>query len=148
MKPKTIRVVIIGVSLFILIISLTQTAIIIDYNGIKPVNSIDYFLMGSTAILGGGLLEWLIWLANPLALFTIIHLAKGNKKALITCVPAIILSCSFIFWKEILGSESGSMAKIISFESGYYLWVCSIVILSLGTFYYFRTFNDSKNSLV
>lgn len=148
MTLKIVRNTTIIISLIVLIISLTQNAIIIDYNGIKIIPAIDYFFMGSMAIIGGGPLEWLIWLANPLCLYTILYLWKNNKKALVTCTLATILSTSFLFWEKIIGSESGSMGKIVSFEAGYYLWITSIVLLTIGTFYYFaRLLKTEQKSL-
>lgn len=124
-------------SLFVFGISLTQTSIIIDFREIVAIPSFNYFLMGSTAIIGGAILEWFVWLANPISLLTIILLAANNRLAIISSLIALFLSSSFRSWKEIIGAESGSMAKIISFELGYYLWLLSIVILSAGTILHF-----------
>jgi len=122
-----------------LIISLTQDVIIREFqNKQEPQSSLEYFFMGSTAIMGGGLFEWVIWLANPLCLWAIIDLWKGKERAVIKCAIALVLAISFAFWKNILGSESGSMATIVSLEAGYYLWVLSITVLTAGTFWYFK----------
>ncbi|HKX87479.1 MAG TPA: hypothetical protein VJL37_12470 [Flavobacterium sp.] len=137
MKKNTIAKVTIWLSLLLFGISLTQTCIIIDFREIVEIPSFDYFLMGSTAIIGGAISEWFVWLANPLSLLTIILLAANKRLAIITGLIALFLAGSFRSWKEILGAESGSMAKIISFELGYYLWILSIAILSLGTFIHF-----------
>jgi hypothetical protein len=137
MKKNTIAKVTIWLSLLLFGISLTQTCIIIDFREIVEIPSFDYFLMGSTAIMGGAIKEWFVWLANPLSLLTIILLAANNRLAIITSLIALFLAGSFRSWKEILGAESGSMAKIISFELGYYLWILSIAILSIGTFIHF-----------
>ncbi|MFV8346902.1 hypothetical protein [Flavobacterium sp. ZB4P13] len=138
MKLKTIKILTITLSLIIFIISLTQNAIIIDYIEIKPVSSLTYFLIGSTAFIGGALLEQIIWLANPLSLLSIVLLLNNKPIAIKFSLIALALSISFSTWSEILGDESGSMAKIISLELGYYLWVLSITILSIGTFTYFK----------
>lgn len=147
MKPNIFKNVIIILSLAVFGISLTQVAVIVDFHNVEAVSSLVYFLMGSTAILGGGALEWFIWLANPLSLFTILYLKKDNKKALVTALVAIVMSGIFRTWNEILGSESGSMARIVSFEAGYYLWLSSIIILGIGTYLYFlKYFKADKNS--
>ena len=138
MKSNTIRIITIALSLTVLVISLTQNAIKIDYQGTKLVGSLEYFLMGSTAFLGGGLFEEIIWMANPLSLVAIILLLKNNRNAIKFSLIALVLSLSFSTWHEILGAESGSMAEILSLESGYYLWVVSIAILTLGIFFYFN----------
>ena len=86
-----------------------------------------------------GLLEQIIWMANPLSLFALVHFIKNNdKKAVISSFSACCLAISFSFWNEILGAESGAMATIISLELGYYLWVSSILVLTIGIFIYYR----------
>jgi len=140
MKNKKYQLTIIILSLIFLAIALTQNAIIKDFNDIRePQSSLDFFLMGSTAILGGGLLEWIIWLANPLCLLAMIDLWKGKERAIIKCGIALTFAISFAFWKNILGSESGSIATVVSLQAGYYLWVMSIIVLTAGTFWYFKT---------
>ncbi|MFC7773087.1 hypothetical protein [Flavobacterium sp. GCM10027622] len=146
MKEKGKLGVIIGLSLLLFSISLTQTCIVIDFKEIVAIPSFNYFLMGSTAILGGAVLEWIIWFANPLCLLTILLLVFNNKLAITTSLTALFLASSFRFWKEILGAESGSMAKIISFESGYYLWVISIALLTAGTLHHFLATEKTKST--
>jgi uncharacterized membrane protein len=146
MEPKKIKTFTIILSLTTFIISLTQNAVTIDYLGIKSVPALDYFLMGSTAFLGGGLLEEIIWFANPLSLLAIALLAKNERSAISTSVIALILSLAFSTWKEILGAESGTMAKIISLDLGYYLWLLSIALLTIGTLMYFKIENKDTNA--
>jgi len=60
------------------------------------------------------------------------------------------LALIFSTWNEILGAESGSMGKIVSLEVGYYLWLTSIVVLTIGTNYYFLRLwqlEKTKNTL-
>ena len=140
MDSKRIKILIVVLSLGLLILSLTQHAIITNFNDeVKIGASIDYFLMGAISFLGGGLFEEIIWLANPLSLWAIILLFKNDRNAILLSFLALGLSVSFFFWTEILGSESGSMARIISFELGYYLWVSSILVLTIGIWFYFKT---------
>jgi hypothetical protein len=138
MKLKAIKILTIIISLAVFFISLTKNAVTINYIEIKTVPSLDYFLMGSTAFLGGGMSEQIIWLANPLSLISIYLLAINKKSAIKLSLSALFLSVSFSSWKEILGAESGATAKIISLEMGYFLWVLSILILTIGTFIYFK----------
>jgi hypothetical protein len=138
MKSKTIKILIIVISLAAFVISLTKNAVTINYIEIKAVPSLDYFLMGSIAFLGGGMLEQIIWLANPLSLISIYFLAKEKKGAKNLSLLALFLAVSFSSWKEILGAESGTLAEIISLETGYFLWVLSILILTIGIFIYFN----------
>lgn len=149
MNLKLIKVFTIIVSLSVFAFSLTKDAITIDYQGIKTVASYEYFLMGSTALLGGAILEQIIWLANPLCLFAIFLLIKNNKLAQYFSLTALLLAASFSTWNQLLGAESGTMAQIKSLESGYYLWVLSIAILTAGNFLYFKIGGpeiDKKNT--
>ncbi|MBL0065623.1 MAG: hypothetical protein IPP38_11555 [Bacteroidetes bacterium] len=94
--------------------------------------------MGGLAILGGGLLEWLIWLANPVYIFALIFFYKSNKTSKLVSIIATILALSFTTWKEILAAENGRTATIESLNLGYWLWVLSLTLLSIRTIYYFR----------
>jgi len=140
MDSKKNKLLIIILSLLLFGASLTKNAITFNYNNeIKTASSIDYLFMGSMAFLGGGLCEQIIWMANPLGLFALIHLIKNNdKKAVVSSFIACCLAISFSFWNDILGAESGTMANIISLELGYYLWLSSILILTIGIFIYYR----------
>lgn len=133
MGSKEIKIITIGLSLLIFCVSLTQNAQIVNYNDeIRVSSSLDYFLAGGFAFIGGGLFETIIWLANPLSLFAIKYFRKNDPDAVWLSLLASGLVISFSFWKEVLGAESGAMAKIISFELGYYLWLSSILVLTIG----------------
>lgn len=139
MHSKPIKFLVISVSLLLLLISLTQDAVVVNYNDeIKTHDSLGYFLGGAVAFMGGGLFEEIIWLANPLSLLAIRHLIKNDKKAVSYSLIASGLAISFAFWKEVLGAESGAMAKIISFEPGYYLWLSSILVLTTGILIHYK----------
>lgn len=66
-KRNRIKTYVLLISLVVFIVSLTQTALTYnDIDGQKTHSSISLLFMGGLAILGGGLSEWFIWLANPL----------------------------------------------------------------------------------
>ena len=133
MNSKEIKFTTVGLCVLVFAISLTQNALIVNYNNeIRISSSFDFLFMGGIAFMGGGMLEEIIWLANPLCFFAIKFLIKDDKKAVLLSLTASALAISFSFWNEILGAESGTMAKIISFELGYYFWVSSILILTIG----------------
>ncbi|WP_264566017.1 hypothetical protein [Flavobacterium sp. N3904] len=152
MESERIKSITINISLLLFFISLTQNAIKIDYHGECSISSLSYLLTGSTAFAGGGLLEEIIWLANPLCLYAIIMLQRNDRKAIIFSCIASVLAISFSFWTEILGSESGSLAKILSLELGYFLWLLSIITLTIGTFLFFivekKELIEEENSIV
>lgn len=133
MDSKQIKFLTIAISLLLLFVSLTQDAIVVNYSGeVRNDSALGYFLIGAIAFLGGGLFEEIIWLANPLCLLAIIYFLKNNEKAVLLSLIASGLAISFAFWSEILGAESGGMAKIVSFGLGYYLWASSILVLTTG----------------
>lgn len=139
MESREIKFTTIGLSLLVFAISLTQNALVVNYNNeIKTSSSLEYLFIGSVAFMGGGLLEEIVWLANPLCLVAIIFLIKKDEKAVLLSLIASCLAISFSFWNEILGAESGTMAKIVSFELGYYLWLASILILTIGILIHYK----------
>jgi hypothetical protein len=50
-------------------------------------SSLNAFLMGSIAVLGGGTHEWLIWLANPLCFTANLCLIFDKKMHLLCQFP-------------------------------------------------------------
>lgn len=90
--------------------------------------------------------EWLIWLANPIFFISIILLIKNNKNSIYLSLLAIIIGLIFTQWEEILANEGGRKLQIISLDLGYWLWIVSMVVFSLGTFIHFSCDkNDLKN---
>lgn len=148
MDSKQIKFLTIALSLLLLLLSLSQSAIIVNYAGEKRIDeSLGCFLGGGFSFIGGGLFETIIWLANPLSLIAIKHFLKNDPKAVLFSLLASGLAISFSFWNEVLGAESGAMAKIISFELGYYLWLSSILVLTIGILINYRiTLKESLQS--
>lgn len=140
MDSKQIKFLTIGLSLVLLIISLTQNAVVVNYNDeLRTDGAIGYFLGGGFAFIGGGFFEGIIWLANPLCFIAVKNWKKDSEKAFWFAVIASALAISFSFWKELLGAESGAMAKIISLQLGYYLWLSSILTLTIGASINYKT---------
>jgi len=124
---------IIFVSLVTFVLSLTQTAITYtDYDGIDNASGLSLLLSGSTAVLGGGLLEWIIWLANPLYFYSIFAFNKGNISARTASKASTVLSLWFLTWQQILVSANGRQASITHRNFGYWLWLASILILTIA----------------
>lgn len=143
-KIKTFFLII---SLTIFIVSLTQNALsYFDFDGLKTHSSFSLLIMGGIAILGGGLLEWFIWLSNPIYFLALIYFFKSSKVSMMFSIIATFLALSFASWNEILAAENGRNARIESLNIGYWLWVISFAILSIGTIYYFikiKKINDN-----
>lgn len=144
MKSLQIQTLTVTLSVILFITSLTQYVLTIDYDIIESVSSWQYLTIGSVALFGGGVLEWLIWLANPLYIISIILFIKSYKLSMITAFLASFLAVIFYAWEEVRVDEKGITAKIIHFDLGYYLWVSSILILTTGIFIYFRHRSKKK----
>ncbi|MES2411021.1 MAG: hypothetical protein V4535_06210 [Bacteroidota bacterium] len=144
MKSIQIQALTVTLSVIVYIISLTQYVITVDNGIAELISSWQYLTIGSVAIFGGGLLEWLIWLANPLYIISIILFIKNYKLSIITAFLASFLAIIFSTWEEIRFDEKGLSTKIVHFELGYYLWVSSILLLTSGIVIYFRHISKKK----
>ena len=123
---KNLRKTILLTSIIIFIISLTQECFCTS-KGCG--DSIIVFVFGVFGILSGGV--GLSWYANPLIIASWVSI-KNNKISTILSIIALVLSISFLFFEEIMTDESGHLRKIVSYKSGYWLWLLSIVITLLG----------------
>lgn len=119
--------------------SLTQTAIVYnDYDGQKTFSSVSALLMGAISFLGGGVLESIIWLANPLYIFALSLFRGSNRSSILVATAATVIALSFIGWNDILVAENGRKAAIVGLSAGYWLWVSSLLILMIGSIGYLR----------
>ncbi len=92
---KRIKAITISISLILFIIALTQPSVVInDFDGKHIMLGYEYFIMGGLAILGGGLFEWLTWLANPLYFIAVILFIRNRKKS----IHNIGLACHLYFF--------------------------------------------------
>lgn len=138
-KPKIKPWQIVAVSVLLFAFSLTQTAFhYSDYDGNKAMSSLEAFFAGSVAILGGGLMEWLTWLANPFYVIAVIFFIFKKRAAVSLSAIAASIAFSFMFWNNILASESGRTAGISGLSTGYYLWLLSLLLLAVGSSYFFK----------
>ena len=135
---RPLKLAIIFASLMLYILSFTQDAFVVnDMNVEKVFSSLEILAMGTFAFLGGGLLEQLIWNANPLYVLTIVFFLMDKSLAVKTGLGALVLAALFLTWNEILVAESGRTAAITSLEWGYWLWLGSIASLCIGVLWYF-----------
>lgn len=105
---------------------------------IKDYKSWETFLIGPISFLGGGLFEFLVWTANIWFFISVIFCYKKYFviSALLAAI-AFLIAETFFFWKEILVAENGRMGRIYSLETGYFLWIASIIFLTAGSLYLF-----------
>ena len=143
MKNKTIKTIFLFFSVAVYIFSLTQYCYGYD-NGAKN-DSVMILLTGWIGVLMdfAAIIEWFFkyqiidfkfgacftWIANPLLIISWITFYKKPKLSLLTSIFAAILSISFLFFKNILYDNEGHYRQISYVFSGYYLWVCSVIII-------------------
>lgn len=127
MADIIIRKVTLGISLSLMILSLTQKCYCTD-NGCA--DSLAVFLSGIL----GFYFSWagLTWLANPLLILSWITFKKHTKWSTAASLFATIISLSFLFFTQIMDNEGGYMSQIISYRIGYWLWVMSPIAMLLG----------------
>ena len=98
-------------------------------NKLHITKGFEAFIMGSMAALGGGMFEWIVWMANPFFFFSIILLNEGKKIfAFFSSLTAILLGILFTQLQDVLVSESGQTEEIQSRGAGYYIWLSVFVI--------------------
>lgn len=139
MNKKRLKSIVILSSLLVFLISLTQAAFVVkqDVMFLKTYTSIEVFLIGGISIIGGAGKEWLVWLANPIYFLAIILFVLKNRMASYFSLVAIALAFWFSQWKEIIANEGGATIPIHQLDTGYWLWLGSILILGIGSFVYF-----------
>ena len=97
---RPLKRAIIFTSLMFYIISINQDAFVVnDMNVEKVFSSLEILAMGTFAFLGGGLLEQLIWNANPMYLLTIVFFLMDKPLAVKTGMGALVLAALFLNWK-------------------------------------------------
>ena len=132
-KPISLKISI-GLSLILFLISLTQPAFYIDRREDPNAysDSLTLFLLGWTSLLGGAIIPFFIWFANPLYFVAIILTIKSKSLGLYFALAATILAFIFSQLHTIMTSESGSTSVITSRGLGFKLWFISIIILTLS----------------
>ncbi|WP_346085101.1 hypothetical protein [Sphingobacterium ginsenosidimutans] len=122
-------------SIILLIASLTMPAVFVDRGGEYPeeIGSLVMFLMGWLSPLAGAIVLFLFWCANPIYLFSICTILNRNKKAgfYLSLVPCLI-ALAFTQMDTIMTSESGSESTITALAPGYFLWLSSFLVLTIG----------------
>jgi len=77
---------------------------------------------------GGGFYEGCIWLANPLYFSGLLLLYKMKKSiSFFLLFISSILALSFLSYENLTMTKSGRIAPIMELNSGYFLWLTSIV---------------------
>ena len=141
-----LKYAIIMISVVIFLISLTQNAFSYIDGGTKSAKSYELIISGGFAFLGGGLLETIVWLANPLFILSIFFLYESKKESMYAALGSVVLALSFLMWKKILVSESGRGGEIVSLDLGYWLWLSSLCVFAIGNLIYFISYNNAETN--
>lgn len=116
-------------SIALLALSLTQKCYCTTSN---CADSIMVFLLGGLGMFSGG--ACLTWLANPLLILSWFTFKSNLKTAMWCSVAATLIAFSFLLFDTVLANESGGSQQIISYKSGYYLWVLSCSAMLVATY--------------
>lgn len=107
-----------------------------DMGKIKNYTSWEVFLIGPISFLGGGIFEFFIWTANIGFFVSTLYVFREHYLiSIISGLIAFLIAGSFTFYKEILASENGRMAEITSLNTGYFLWLVSILFITFSSVY-------------
>lgn len=108
------------------------------------VNSFFALLFGFLPMSSG--VANICWLANPLLFMSWVVFYKDTKSSFIFSLLASALSFMFLFATEVAVNEGGSPSQIDSLEIGYWLWLSSIFIISIGnSVRYYLEYSIDKN---
>ncbi len=121
-------------SIFLFILSLTQRGYAVDYKPSDKGIPIIYVLMGGIGLLGfGG--AFIAWLANPLLIISwILPQGKLLWKVGLSAL-AVLFSASFLLFDEIIKDEAGHIGKITGYGAGYWIWMASSLVYFFGNLY-------------
>lgn len=113
-----------------------QDCITYQYFGIVKYPSYSALLFGWMHFFGGGFLEGLIWLANPFYFIGLFLLYRKKKNtAVLSLFISCILALFLLTFENLTMTRSGRIAHIIKFNSGYFLWLTSILFLTIFSTY-------------
>lgn len=129
-------------SVLLFLLSLTQKSYCTTTN---CSDSIMVFLLGWAAIFSTG--AGLCWFANPLLLAAWIMVKKNVKMAMFLSTSSFLLALFFLVFDHIVDNEGGITHPIISYNAGYWLWVCSHLVMVACTFILMYRFNV-RNKMV
>ncbi|MEO6287998.1 MAG: hypothetical protein ABIN80_19045 [Dyadobacter sp.] len=107
-------------------------------------DSVMVFLLGWFAMLTGG--AGISWIANPLLFASWAMLKRNNKISVFLSLLATLFAISFLLFDSILANEAGDYQQVISYKSGYWLWVCSCMSMLVGVSILFIKNKDARVS--
>jgi hypothetical protein len=147
MNVKKVDIFIFSTSIVLFLISLTQEA----YCTYQCKESLGVFLSGGLGVFLelGALMDRLLntntvgkvdykigatfsWLANPALIIAWLTYKESKTTSLVFTILSLALMLSFLMFDKVIDNEAGHYNKIISYRSGYWLWLCSSGVLAAG----------------
>lgn len=113
-------------SIGLFIISLTQPCYCTEAGCGEQFGGLMILITGSLAFFSFP--AGITWLAN-VTLFIAWTARKSMRTALVASIISSVLSFSFLFFTEVMVNEAGGMSPVIRYQSGYWLWLASSLIM-------------------
>lgn len=113
-----------------LIFSLTQKTYCIDGNCGNYGDGFYSFFLGFIGILGGG--AYLSWFANFFLVAAWIYYPKTKTVSFVLSGIGLCVALNFMTFETIMKNEAGHYGDITDYALGYYFWLASFVIITLG----------------
>lgn len=90
------------------------------------------FLLGFLGLFTGTF----VWLANPLLLAAAITYFKVDNKmvSFVLALAGLMTALSFLLQKKIIIDEAGHYGEITAYHAGYWLWVLSMLFMTLACY--------------
>lgn len=130
---KLVKKVILGVSILLYVISLTQECYYVDkMNYDAWSNSFVLLLIGWIGMIMGGAAA-LSWLANPFIFLSWLFILKKIKISVFFSIISFLFAFSFLFFDKVITSEAPTFSKITDYKMGYWIWLISIFIFAIGS---------------
>jgi hypothetical protein len=87
------------------------------------------------------------WLANPLVLIAWGLIFRGDRRwAIIFSIFAVGLAASFLLCDRVINNEGGAPEPIGERLSGYWLWLCSMILAAISSFTLNRKSKPNQSS--
>ena len=130
-------IIILSVGLFLL--SLTQKCFCTTN---ECSDSIAVFLVGWLGIPLGG--ASLAWLANPLLILSWYMTKRNSRHSLTVSLLATLACFSFLLFDTVIVNEGGGSERVVSYKTGYWLWVSSAATMFVGNIILRQSKHDNK----
>ena len=130
------------ISILLYVIALTQDCFDTYKTGGNQLYEGFYCLTTGWLGILAGHLPALVWLANPILIFSWIKFKSNSKLSFILSIISSIFILSFLSVDYMMLDEAGHLGKIRSWNVGYWLWLSSSLTMVVGG--YFRLNNNKQ----